>query len=258
MTSIGNHQSNRNGAPTTTAIPELEYPATLVFPGIAWGDADVARLRVRIELFDDLIVLAKFNQGQRVEHFVVDPEQLAIVLGGLSLGSALLPKNCLFWGKWQGADRLGVYVPPQVWPLTVREGGQQAHSTGSGQAWRVPLPGLIFVGHEGDYWLWAVKERPDSAEIPLYIAPVPNISTKGVCHGNVRFPKAGCSTIWEAVERFFSSRFNHDLSRGKSRAYPDCVVEQWQALYTAQATVYPLDDLVEAGGTLGAILNAQL
>ncbi|MCP4369812.1 MAG: hypothetical protein GY797_17110, partial [Deltaproteobacteria bacterium] len=163
-------------------------------------------------------------------------------------------------------------MPPQVWPVSVREGGQQAHATGpgqahstgsgqahstsSGQAWRVPLPGLIFVGHEGDYWLWAVKERPASIEAPLYVAPVPNVSGKGVCHGNVHFPKAGCSTIWAAVEHFFSSRFNRDLSKGKSRAYPECVVEQWQALHAARAKVYPLDDLVEAGGNLGAILNA--
>ncbi|MCP4992897.1 MAG: hypothetical protein GY934_03790 [Gammaproteobacteria bacterium] len=244
----GNPAAGRSGG-VATAIPELEYPLDIVYPGIAWGDADVAHLQVRLEMFDDLIVLSKFRDGHRFEHFVVDPEQLAIVLGGLSLGSTLLPKDCLFWGKWKGTDRLGVYVPPQVWSVRVRGNAQQG--------WRVPLPGLVFVGHEGNYWLWAVKERPTSSETPLYVAPVPNVSGKGVCQGNVYFPQAGCSTIWAAVDAFFSSRFNRDLSQGKSLAHPDCVVEQWQALQANQTQIYPLADLVEAGGNLGAILNAQ-
>lgn len=236
-----------NGSPYT-GVPDL------VYPNLRWGEDEYAALQGRLDMYSDFIVLSKYRAGQATEQYVVDPTELAAAITDLDLNSGLLPRDCLFWGKRHGADRLGVYLPPQVWPVVVR-GEPQAHSTGSGQAWRVPLPGLIFIGHQYDYALWAVTERPADTGAPLYLAPCPNVSQQGVCRGNAPFPKAGPATIWQAVEVFFGSKFNQDLSNGKSRAYPDNVLNQWRALHLAGADSYPLDDLAPTNFTLRRLLD---
>jgi hypothetical protein len=219
----------------------------LIFPHIKWRDDDHASLEGRLDLFTDFIVLSKFRKGEVTEQYVVDPAEMAAAIAGISLNSGLLPHDCLFWSKKDGYDRLGIYIPPQVWPVVVR---------GEAQAWRVPLPGLVFVGHDYDYSLWAVAERPADRRAPLYLAPCPNVHPQGVCRGNVPFPRAGTTTVWQAVEAFFASKFNRDLSDGKSRAYPNCVLDQWQALHQAGAETYPLDDLILTNLTLGRLIDA--
>ncbi len=232
-------------ADTHAASPYTGVP-DLIYPHLRWGDDDYATLQGRLDMFTDFIVLSKYRDGQTTERYVVDPLELAAALTDLDLNSGLLPRDCLFWGKRHGADRLAVYLPPQVWPVVVR---------GEGMAWRVPLPGLIFIGHQYDYALWAVTERPADTGAPLYLAPCPNVSQQGVCRGNAPFPKAGPATIWQAVEVFFASKFNPDLSNGKSKVYPNNILRHWQALHTTEAERYPLDDLVPAPFTLRRLLH---
>jgi hypothetical protein len=238
------------------AIPDLIYPQ------VRWNEDDYARLEARLDLYTDFVVLSKFFAGEVSEKYVVDPAEVAAALAGLELGSGLLPENCLFWSKRDGWDRLGIYLPPRSWLVTVRD-ETQAHSTGpstgsggaSGQAWRIPLPGLVFTGHEYNYSLWAVTERPTEARTPLYLAPCPNVSLEGVCRGSAPFPRASTLTLWQAVDVFFSSKFNRDLSNSKSRAYPACVLDQWRALAQAGAEHYPLEDLVPTRLTLGGLIK---
>ena len=106
------------------------------------------------------------------------------------------------------------------------------------------------VGYEYDYTLWAVTDRPTEENAPLYMAPCPNVHPEGVCRGNAPFPRAAPATIWQAVDVFFSSRFNRDLSNAKSKAYPDCVLDQWRVLHETGAERYPLADLVKTNLTL--------
>lgn len=248
MTTLtGNNRTN--GSPYT-GVPDL------VYPNLRWGDDEYAALQGRLDLFSDFIVLSKYRAGQATEQYVVDPTELAAAITDLDLNSGLLPRDCLFWGKRHGADRLGIYLPPQVWPVVVRgEPSTLSPSGGAGPAWRVPLPGLIFIGHQYDYALWAVTERPADTGAPLYLAPCPNVSQQGVCRGNAPFPKAGPATIWQAVEVFFGSKFNQDLSNGKSRAHPDNILNQWRALHLAGADSYPLDDLAPTNFTLRRLLD---
>jgi len=236
-----NNSTGKNGR-LLTAIPDLIYPA------IKWGESDYARLQARLDLYDDFLVLSKYRTGQVTEQYLVDPAELAAVLAGINLNSGLLPRGCLFWSKLRGSDRLGIYLPPQVWPVTVR---------GEAQAWRVPLPGLIFSGHEYDYSVWAVKDYPTDDNVPLYLAPCPNVHPEGVCRGSAPFPQAGPATIWHAVDIFFSSKFNRDLANHKSKAQPDCILDQWRKLHQAGADAYPLDDLVETNQTMRRLINVQ-
>ena len=238
------------------AIPDLLYPQ------VRWNDEDYARLEARLDLYTDFVVLSKFFAGEVSETYVVDPAEVAAALAGLDLGSGLLPENCLFWSKKGGWDRLGIYLPPQTWLVTVRN-EDQAHSTDpstssggtSGQAWRVPLPGLVFTGYEYNYSLWAVTDRPAGPATPLYMAPCPNVSLEGVCRGNAPFPRTTTTTMWQAVDIFFSSKFNRDLSNAKSQAYPDCILDQWRALAQAGTETYPLEDLVQTRLTLGGLIK---
>lgn len=237
-----NNSTGNNNGHLLTAIPDLIYPA------FKWGESDYARLQARLDLYDDFVTLSKFRTGQVTDQYLVDPTELAAVLAGVNLHSGLLPRDCLFWSKLQGYDRLGIYIPPQVWPVTIRN---------EPQAWRVPLPGLIFTGHEYDYSLWAVKDYPTDDSTPLYMAPCPNVHPEGVCRGSAPFPQAGTATIWHAVDIFFSSKFNRDLSNQKSRAFRDCVLDQWHALHEAGAENYPLGDLVETNLTLRRLIHVQ-
>jgi PRTRC genetic system protein B len=225
------------------AIPDLFWPQ------IQWAESDYARLQGRLDLYSDFIILSKFLNGEVSQQYLVDPAEVAAALAGLNLTSNLLPENCLFWGKKNGADRLGIYLPPQVWLVTVRD---------EPLAWRVPLPGLIFTGHDYQYNLWAVSERPSDRQAPLYMAPCPNVQPEGVCRGNAPFPRAGATTIYQAVEAFFSSKFNRDLSNQKSQAYPDCVLDQWRTLHQAGAESYPAADLVKTTFTLGRLIDDEL
>ena len=225
-----------------TAIPDLIYPA------FKWGDSDYARLQGRLDLYDDFVTLTKYRAGQASEQYLVDPAELAAVLAGINLHSGLLPRQCLFWSKLHGADRLGIYLPPRVWPVTIRD---------EEYAWRVPLPGLIFSGHAYDYSVWALKDYPSDENAPLYLAPCPNVHPEGVCRGSAPFPQASAATLWHAVDIFFSSKFNRDLSNHKSKKYPTCVLDQWRALYESEADTYPLDDLVETNLTLRRLIHVQ-
>lgn len=228
-----------NPGPRPPALPDLIYPQR------RWQDEDYAQLITRLDCFSDFIVLSKYRAGAVSEQFIVDPAELAAALSGITLSSGLLPRETLFWSKQAGQARLGIYVPPQVWTVSVRD---------EPEAWRVPLPGLIVVGHGYDYHLWAVTARPTDVTTRLYLAPCPNVH-EGVCRGSAPFPLAGPTTMVQAVEAFFGSRFNRDLSNGKSKTYPDCVLDQWRTLHQSQVESYPLADLVETPFTLRRLLD---
>ncbi len=244
MNSTGN---NTNGQPVAPTLP-VALPELPIFPDLELETDKYASLQARLDLYPDFIVMTKYDQGTPDNPYLVDPAETAAALAGISLGSGLLPPDTLFWSKVDGLPRLGVYIPDRVWTVAVR---------GHEEALHVPLPPLVFIGHRYDYSVWAVTERPTSENTPIYVAPVPNVAfDTGVCRGSAPFPQAGEATIWEGVDIFFSSRFNHDLAQKKSQAYPDNVVEQWLALSKAGVETYPLDDLVRVKNmTMGGLAN---
>ena len=237
---------NSTGDNNTVQTLPLTTLTDLVYPGVRWDEQDYATLQARLNVYDDFIVLARYRQGEVTQQYVVDPTEVAIALGGINLTSGLLPVNTLFWGRKDGYDRLGIYLPPRIWPVAVRNEGD---NISAGRAWRVPLPGLIFIGHNYDYSLWAVADEPPfNPDTPIFVAPSPNIYPEGVCRGSAPFPQASPATMHQAVDAFFSSRFNHDLSRGKSRKHPERVLDHWYELDQAGLESYPLDDMLAAPG----------
>jgi len=220
----------------------------LIFPTLDLDPENYARLRMRLDLYDDLILATKFGEAAQAEAvFAVDPTDLAQALNGLTAHSGLLPPGCLCWGRKDGLERLAIYVEPQVWPVAVH---------GHKKTWHIPLPGVVFVGQGTDYKIFAVQDQPPGAETILYRFPSPNVDVGGlICGGNAPFPAASSATIWEALHMFFESGFNRHLANKKSAAHPENVLEMWQTLQDKGATVYPLGDLIEAGHTLQGVIG---
>lgn len=219
-----------------------------VFTGIRFDKDEQARLRMRFELFDDMIAAVRFSNGQPRETFAVDPADVAAAISNVTLGSGLQPRNTLFWQKVGGQDRLAIFVEPKIWPVSVER---------EQKTWYVPMPGLVFVGQGQRYQMYATKEQYwPVAETPLFNAPCPNVwGDRGVCTGSAPFPVASTKTIWQAVEVFFTSGFNNHLAGGKSKQFKDDILGHWRALDGANADEYPDDDLVPAGITLGRVEN---
>jgi len=239
--STGNENDPGRGPLGLPAMPDL------IYPDLKWADSDYAHLKVRLDFYTDMICLSQFEAGQVTSQYLVDPAEVAAALGGIELGSGLLPAGCLFWSKLAGTDRLGIWAPARIWSVAVQ--GQEP-------AWQVPMPDLVLIGHDYDYQLWAVVEPPLTRSVQLYLAPCPNIDLKGVCQGSVPFPRAEPATIWPALETFFSSRFNEDLANQKSKEHPTSVLAQWRALAEAGADEYPVADLVGTNLTLGRLIDA--
>ncbi len=224
----------------------MDYFVTgALLSGMKWEDDCYASLRVRFDLYDDQIFCTKYKKGLPEATYAVDPADLGAALGGLSIKTGLLPPNCLFWGRKDGLERLGIYVEPGVWRVAV-----QGHK----EAWDIPLPGFVFIGVGRKYSLYAVKLPPTGPQAKLYEFPAPNMGAGGVCQGNAPFPLASGATIWDAVYVFFQSKFNKHLAGGRSQAYEDNILEMWEKLHATEAAAYPVIDLVSANKTLQGVI----
>lgn len=221
--------------------------ANIVVPGVKiWDDGEYARLRFRLDGYDDFIVARKFDgDGKPGAYYSLDPLDAAAALAGINIGSPLLPDGCLFWQRADGGERLAIYAPPQAWPVHVSAGPER-------ETLIVSMPSLIWIGQGAKYSLYAVKgtERP-AADTKLFKAPCPNVSDN-ICRGNVTFPAAAADTIWPALRLFFESDFNNHLSDGKSRKHPAGVLEMWRELAGGP---WPEDDLIGAEVTLGEVMR---
>lgn len=233
--------------------------AGLVIPGATFDDNDYASLKLRLDCYDDFILARKFDDGQGGPLYALDPLDVAAGLAGLNLGTPLLPRNCLFWQRNKAAERLAIYIEPQVWAVNMaahNEADDQSRQRGNTRhTWRVPLPGLVWIGADAEYSLYAVKEAGwPGPETELFRAPCPNVGDH-ICLGNVKFPAAGAATIWPAWTLFVESDFNNHLANGKSREYSTSVLMMWRRLHNAEADTYPLADLVSANVRLGKVLG---
>ena len=118
----------------------------------------------------------------------------------------------------------------------------------------VPLPGAVIVHRQSRLWLFAYKGQL-SLNSQLYQFPLPNINSDGqVCWGSVSSPNKDTATMWA---NFISSKFNYDLSGGKSLSHPNSIVGKLIDISQSLVTVYPEQDLVPNGWSLNTILQLQ-
>jgi PRTRC genetic system protein B len=227
-------------------IAPAVYPDGLTY---WYGDEDdrslYQELLMRVDLFSESVVLTKYDGRQAVQCYEVAPSDLASAFSGLPLATGLLPRDTLFYAMAEGRPRIGIYLAPQrrTLPLTERALAEVGADTGV-SALEIPLPPLVFVGHGNAYRVAAVKEYPKSGNTHLYYAPLPNAHADGrICAGTAELPVCAPETIWQAVETFFTSKFNTHLIDGKSKAHHSNVLAMWKEVAKSGAEVYPLDDL---------------
>lgn len=209
--------------------------------------------RMVLTVYDHSVIMRKRGPRGGMMEFAIDPSALASLLTTqVEFSTGLLSPNTLFVHQ-KGAQRTVVeYRPPEVTGLWLE---------GSEAAIRVPLPGLILIrvysGGSPTYRVFAVKSRPQSLDVPLFNAPLPNVSDTGVCWGTVAMPSAEAlagTSLAEDWRQFLGSRFGNHTTEGKSQKHKDI-----RGLYVALEGKkrYPLNDLVAAKTTLGSVLGAN-
>jgi hypothetical protein len=201
-------------------------------------------------------VMLRKQEGSIIQEYPVDPAQIALALAakvtfdtGLLGGSTLLVRQ-------DGVKKTVVeYRPPQKTGIFLDD---------AETALRVPLPGLVMIrmtteGKAPQYGLFAVKRRPQTLDVPLFHAPLPNVFGSGsICWGTVQRVRddalRGASLADDWAMLIGSSFGNHACS-GKSRSHPQDIRAKLVALEAQKAKRYPVSDLIPVKKTLAHLLG---
>ncbi len=214
-------------------------------------DTGIRRQKIilSLDVYDESIFRTIYEQGEAVSKDEVSPLDLGQALSGLNTGTGILPPNVFFFRQSGDECQLGVYLPLAV--RTLKKGTK---------AFTLPLPPLLFIGRGEKYFVYALNGVgwPEMNR-PLYFAPLPNVHEIGkICRGSVQFLPTSPGTIYRAIDLFFDSHFNRDLSNGKSRKYPKDVTQGWAEVVDSGMDAYPLDDLVANGKKVEDLLNEAI
>ncbi len=68
----------------------------LMEDGIGVDVGHFQTLLARLDLFNEAIVLTRYEEGVERSCFEVGPDELAAAFAGLPIGTGLLPRECLF------------------------------------------------------------------------------------------------------------------------------------------------------------------
>ena len=163
--------------------------------------------------------------------------------------SGWLPVGAIRWGTGSRGTWAVRYEPPSVRTLRLDVDGTK-------KPLRVPLPGLIFLGYDSAYYIWAVRGTKFNPKAPLYRAPLPNVSDPGIiCFGANRHPSVSQGGIESAWRLFWSSPFNRHHADGKSHQSPEDITEVLIELARRRAPRYPTLDLVRIDDTVSQAIE---
>lgn len=193
-------------------------------------------------------------EGQYLFHSSGDAGEQVKFLSAAALREAFAKEPVDLGWLPAGVNRAGVssrgawmvrWHAPAVYAIRIE--GRKA-------ALRVPMPALVWFGQKRSYYLWAMKGKTFDPDGRLYRAPVSNVSalTGLVCFGQNAHPdvaKGGFEATWKT---FWTTYFNNDHDRDKSRSNPAAILPRLRQL--AGAREYPAADLVEVRATLNAAI----
>lgn len=202
---------------------------------------------MELRFYDKLILMTRRERGQWTS-YPVTADALASQLARVPVTSGLLPFGALASGRLGGEPFVVVYEPARIATLATPQ-----------RSYTVPVPPLLVAGCGRQYRIFAVSvpTQPTESTLPLYVPPFPNAYDDGrICWGSVgQLPEAG-RQIRQVLKLFLEeSFFNAHVANEKSRKYPTSVIALWQELDAAQATEYPLDDLIPATVRLDWLLG---
>lgn len=110
----------------------------------------------------------------------------------------------------------------------------------------VPLPGLVLVGVDTKYYLWAVQGDAFQPNATLFNAPLPNINTDGsICFGSNKVGRAAGHSMSKVWELIWSSPFSDHSVQGKSQKNQKDIRAGLRELARKRAKTYPPFDLVK-------------
>ena len=202
------------------------------------GQAEMPKdeLRVQLEVYNETILLRGFENDSAWVRTVSADEIANVFTQHLGFSSGLLPQDALWWNQGETGQVVGLWRPPQVWPMAL-----QREAFKPPARLRLPMPGLVFVCSPGRApWVYAALGRPTGPGQQLFRAPAFNVFGDGrVCPGSHRFPEE----VGLIPESFFQSFFSATAdTRNRSKKHPDDLHALWEEL--DGKAEYPVEDLV--------------
>ena len=186
---------------------------------------------------------ARDDKGETVKFLSPSLVKQAFVLE--SIDSGWLSPETVRWGSCNRGDYIINFYRP-VWRRLMIESDDRQVAT-----FTVPMPGLVFVGLDQSWYIWAVRARKFAPDLELFHAPLPNINGTGlICFGENRHPEVAKQGAQAAWELFISSPFNSHHVDGKSHEYPENIISQLATLHNRKAIRYPVRDLVSMDCTI--------
>lgn len=196
-------------------------------------------LKARLDFYQDSIILYLVEKGIITTRCVSARDVALAFLHEVPLGSGLLPEGALWWAQGKEGVEVALWRTPRVWSVAL-----ETEAFKPPRRLKLPMPGLIFICSPGrPPKVYAAKRRPTSLEDAIYHAPLFNVLRDGrTCAGTHRYPE----DVAQIPESFFTSFFTPTADyRGRSKKYPDDLLELWEEL-NGKAR-YPLKDLVRGG-----------
>jgi hypothetical protein len=214
------------------------------------------------------------HEGGRVERFI----SIAAVkeaFTGVPIDSGWLDPRIVRWQTGKFGEACVAFFPPQIYELELtRENAGEADTPYSLNVTvdhvRTPLPGLVFFGVQGEYYIWAVKTEALDPFREIYRCPLPNVEADGkICWGPFKPPRCSAKAIFEAFELFIKSTFNNHRANGKSKAQPEDVrlmlretAKEWAdpepSSRHARAIYYWTEDLIRQVEHTGVTLDKAI
>jgi hypothetical protein len=203
-------------------------------------------------------VTLRKREGDQIREYPIDPAQAAVALAAkVTFDTGLLSGDTVYL-HIEGISKTVVeYRKPQLTGLFL---------DGSAVALRVPLPGLLMIrkatgDQAASYTVYAVKKRPDTLDIPLFHAPLPNVfHSAAVCWGTVqRVSDTALSGVSLAQDwaMLLGSPFGNHAVSGKSRSHRDDIRQKLIQLEASGAKRYPTSDLIPAKKTLAQVIGER-
>ncbi len=203
-------------------------------PGV--NDAPRDDLKMQLEVYEETLLLRCFETGSAWVRTVSADGIASALTQHLGFSSGLLPADALWWNQGETGQVVGLWRPPQVWPVAL-----QREAFKPPARLKIPMPGLLFVCSPGRApWVYAATERPSDPEQQLYRMPAFNVFRDGrTCPGSHRYP----DEVGLIPESFFQSFFSlTGDSHERSKKHPDNLQTLWEEL--DGTTEYPMEDLV--------------
>jgi hypothetical protein len=210
--------------------------------------------------------LLHWEEGGVDHHKLLSAAALQAAFSGQPVDSGWLPSGIVRCGEGTQGRFAVKWVPPGRHTLSVDwvlEAGEEGSRSARRQDLSVPLPGMVFLGVGGTYYVWASNEGSFNPASGVFAAPLPNVYPDGrVCWGSNVPPVASPAAMEDVWRLFIGSPFNADLSAGKSKQFPNDI-RGMLARVAMQEESYPLGDLVQRSSyverpTLGSVVDEAI